>query len=95
VVGDPGCGVEAVGGNEADDAGEVGGEGVAGAEEGAFGAVEGGVAKADFFAGEADIDEPAAVGDEAEGGGHRGGVAGGVDDYVGEVAAADFAKLIF
>src|SRR5688572_2955957 len=94
-MGDPGSSVEPVGSDEADDAGEVGWEGVAGAEEGAFGAVKGGVPQADFLAGEADVDQAAAVGDEAEGGGHGLWIAGRVDDDVGQVAAADFAKLVF
>ena len=67
-VGDPGLGVDLALFDELDDAGEVGGEGVAGAEEGSFRPVEDGMAEFDLLRGDADVHQPPAGGDVAEGG---------------------------
>src|SRR5436309_1466887 len=92
-MGDPRTSVDAPGLDEADDVSKVGRQGIAGAEERAFGAVKIGMPKADFFAGETDEDKATTVRNQAERGGHRLGIARGVDDDVGEVAGKNFAEL--
>ena len=74
--------------------GKVRRQGVARAEQCPFGPVKGRVPEANFFAGEADEDEPAAVGDQAKCGRHRLRIAGRIDHHVGQIAAGDFAQLV-
>src|SRR5262245_6995763 len=64
-VGNPGSRVDAALFDEADDAREVGGQGVAGAEQRALALVEDGVAEPHLVGSDADEDEPPALRDQA------------------------------
>lgn len=93
-VGDPEVGVDVTGLDDFDDFGEVGGEGVAGGEEGLLAAVEDrGVREGEIKGRDAHIDNASSEAAEFEAGGHRSVRSGGVDDDIGEVAVGHCLEL--
>ena len=89
-VGDPDVGVDFALADEVDDFREIGGQGVAGGEQGEFAAVENrGVGELKIGGGDADIHHAAGEGGELETGGHGARGAGGVNDHVAEISVGE------
>ena len=81
--------------DEADDALEVFGQGVARTEQAALRFMEDWMAKTDLVGRDADEDQPAAVGDLAESVRHRHVAAGRIDYHVREMAVGHGAQIVF